>query len=178
MNDLFDLVSLLVGRDEADHTFGFGVIEAGLGLLFQLPSKPGLQTGGSNKSDRIFEKAVVTDQTKNPRLEVGDPVERIHKQTVGAFIERKRHGVRGKVAAAKVLKNAPGVVDRLARLGELFAAGAADLNPHTAGKAGEKSMRGSMLAPDYCASLLESGLQLGDFSLHGDIEVSDRRAAG
>ena len=128
--------------------------------------------------DRIFEEAVVAHQSQDPRFKVGDAVERVHEQTIGALIERERHGVGGEVAAAQVVENASRVIDRLTGLREFLAAGAADLDPHAARESANRVCDGVCSPQMTAPACLSFGLQFGDFALHRDVEVANRRAAG
>ncbi len=111
-------------------------------------------------------------------FEVGDTVERIQQKSAGSFIERKRHGVDGEVAAAQILVNGGRHHDGgLAGFLEALGAGHADFG---AGIAGQREEDGADIffdGGDFGAGFFELFLQLERIALDSEIEIADGEAA-
>ena len=132
--NLLQLLPAGLGREVFDDAFFFGVNVASAGLGVHLPAEAREVARGANQQGWLFKETVIGDQAKGPRLDVRSAVHGVHQQSERAFVERDRHGVDGEVAAAKLLLNGSGMIDRLAGLRILNAVRADQVNANRAGK--------------------------------------------
>jgi len=175
--DLFEFIAAQPVRHGRDTLFA-GVVVARPGALVHLPAGAGGETGDADHAGGIFEESVIVDQAQVARLHVGNAVQRIEQQAVGALIEGDGHGVDGEVAAAQVLQHGRPVVNGFAGLGVFLAAGAGDLDADAAGKPEKQGAGFFMLAPEFAAGFLQCFLELESISLNRKIKVADGKARG
>ncbi len=130
VRDLLDLISDGASADELNvFAFARGII-AGAGALLQLPSKTRGKTRGANQSRRIFQKRVAVQNPDQPRFDISSAVERVEQQAARAIVQRERHRIESKVAAAEIfVDRGRGHQGRFAGLVEDLGAGHADLGP-------------------------------------------------
>jgi hypothetical protein len=143
VDDLLGLVAALEVGGGGDVALFLAGLVAGLGLFVHLPAEPGHEADGADHADGVLDKAVVADEAELAIFDVGDAVEGVHEQAVGALVEGERHGVGGEVAAAEVVEDGGGLDDGFAGLGIGDAEGAAQLEPDIAGKTQEERLAGN-----------------------------------
>src|SRR5215469_16132397 len=102
VTDLFELIPCQIWRDRFDNSFFLGVLIPNLRAFLELPSRTCLKTNGTKQSGWIFDKSVRTYQPQRACLEVGNAVQRVEEQSIGALVQRHGHGIRRKVSAAQV----------------------------------------------------------------------------
>ena len=100
VRNLFRLVAAMEGRQRRDVPLFLAGLVPHAGLLFHLPAQPRRVARRPDHPHRTLNKTVVAHQPQFAVLNVGDAVERIHQQPIGSLVQRQRHRIRRKVAAA------------------------------------------------------------------------------
>src|ERR1700761_2481429 len=166
------------GVEHRDVALFFTGLVALLGAGVHLPAEAGHETGGADHPDGIFNEAVVADQAKLTILDVGDAVERIHEEAVGAVVEGERHSIGGEVPAAEIVEDSGWFDDGFAGLGVGDRECAADLNADAARKTDEEGLASFMLPGDSALDFFYIFLEFEGISLNYYIEIAYGRPTG
>src|ERR1700759_2398352 len=149
----------------------FAGLVALLGSLVHLPAQAGHEPGGTNHPGGFFDKSVVADQAQLAVLDVGYPVEGVHQEAVGAVVQRDRHSVGGKVAAAEVVEDRRRLVDGFSGLGVGDRQSAANLHANTTREPHKERLSGFILSSDNAVGFLYIFLDFEGVSLNYYIEI-------
>src|SRR6202012_1399065 len=133
---------------------------------------------GADHAGGILDEAVVGDQPELAVLDVGNAVERVHQQAVGALVVGDGHGVGGEVAPAQVFENAGGTGDWPAGPGIGNQEGRADLDTDSAGKVEVEALEDLVGSDDFAAGFLQIFLEPKGVHLNCYVKVADGDAAG
>ena len=171
--DLLQLAAFALGRERLDDALRLGVLIALLGAGIELPAQPRTIADGADEQRRLIEEAVIRYRTQAARLDVRHPVQRIHEQPVGTFVQRNRHGVGGKVTPPQIFLDRRPVVGGLARLLVFHAVGADEVHADRAREAKVKGARGLVFAPGFSAGFFDCFLQLEAISMNGNFKLAD-----
>ena len=166
MANLLQLLAACLGGEKFDDSLVLGVLVSNLGLGVQFPPQPGTIPGGANQQRGVLKKSIIRDQAQRPGLNIGCPVQGVHQQSIGSFVQRDRHGVDGKVPATQVVMDGSLMKDRFARLGKFVPVGADYVYANGSRKTYVKGAGGIVFAPRLATKFSNYFLEFKRISMH------------